>query len=128
MQEFQHRQYFEEMMDMSVEAHNIGLYDLALNLAKKAYDIAPQDSTYKGRAARDISARYDRLGWEYIDEAEVFAEEAYRIHDHLVQTKPDREAYRQRSVSAMYLAVNGLRRAIKNGESSEDNNANRQSC
>ncbi len=103
---------FEELMREAVIQHNLGDYEAALALSNEAYEMAPDNSSEKGRAARDNSARYDRLG--KTEEAEQWADEAFNIHDGLVKSMddPNREAYRERSVSAMYVAVNGLRKAI----------------
>lgn len=107
------KQPFEELMGIAVELHGQGQYGAALEITKSAYDMAPDYSSEKGRAARDIGARCDRLG--RVDEAEKWANEAYFIHYNLLQNaaEPTREAYRDRAVSAMYVGVNGLREAIE---------------
>lgn len=107
------KSHFEALMSEGVRLHNLGEYEAARNQSQVAYILAPYSSFEKGRAARDISARYDRLG--LIDQAESWANEAYSIHDTLVHSTepPTREAYRERSVSAMYVGVMGLRKVIK---------------
>lgn len=108
---------FESLMDQAVVRHNIGQYQEALDLSYEAFCITPADSSEEGRAARDISARFDRL--YYPDCAYVWAKEAFRIHDGIVseelgnERQPSREAWRESSVSAMYVGVNGLRRIIR---------------
>jgi hypothetical protein len=123
---------FEQLMGEAVHLHNERKYNDALALSTQAYEIAPENSYEKGRAARDNSARYDRLGDE--EASERWATEAYAIHDGLLQetlqqiggltagsprqevirrAQLTREAYRERSVSAMYVGVNGLRRSIR---------------
>lgn len=106
------KQRFEGLMSEAVVLHNDGQYGAALTLSRLAHDIAPQGSSEMGRAARDNGARLDRLGRS--DEAEQSALEAYGIHNHIVEgmDEPTREALRERSVSAMYVGVNGLRKVI----------------
>lgn len=106
------RDNFENLMGRAVELHGAGQYEDALAVSTEAYHLAPSNSLEKGRAARDNSARTDRLG--RIDEAGQWAQEAFNIHDSLVRTMPipSREAYRERAVSAMYVGVSGLRKVI----------------
>ncbi len=107
------KEQFEAFMNDGVRLHNLGEYEAARGQSLEAYNMAPNNSLEKGRAARDISARYDRLGQN--DEAERWANEAYDIHNALVISTepPNRDAYRERSTSAMYLGVMGLRKVIK---------------
>lgn len=104
---------FEQLMGEAVRLHGKQQYEAALTLSTQAYDMAPDNSFEKGRAARDNGARCDRLGRS--DEASAWAEEAYAVHDGLVQSMehPTREAYRERSVSAMYVGVSGLRKVMR---------------
>lgn len=106
------KQPFEELMETAIALHGQRQYGAALEVSKSAYDMASDYSSEKGRAARDIGARCARLG--RIDEAEKWANEAYFIHYNLLQNaaEPTREAYRDRAASAMYVGVNGLRKAI----------------
>jgi hypothetical protein len=103
---------FEQLMGEAVQQHGQQQYEAALALSTQAYEIAPDNSFEKGRAARDNSARYDRLGQQ--EEAETWARVAYTVHDGLVtgMQRPTREAFRERSVSAMYVGVNGLRKVF----------------
>lgn len=114
---------FENLMDEAVQHHNRGEYDFALALSTEAYLMTPDDSFEKGRAARDNGARCDRLG--RLNDAEVWTHEAYFVHNDLVRSmeRPTREAYREFSVSAMYVGVVGLRQAIsakRNGQEYND--------
>jgi len=104
---------FEFYMSQGVDLHMQKQYDQALNFSIKAYEMAPEISLERGRAARDISARYDRLG--RTDLSETWASEAFLTHDDIVkeEKEPSREALRERSVSAMYVGVNRLRQFIK---------------
>lgn len=104
---------FEFYMSQGVNLHNQKQYDQALGFATLAYRIAPEDSSERGRAARDMSARYDRLGM--FEDAESSADVAFDIHDRIVEgmNEPTREALRERSVTAMYVGVGGLRKVIK---------------
>lgn len=117
MTEF-YKPYFEQLMVEAVRLHNQGQYESALALSTEAYEIAPDNSFEKGRAARDNSARYDRLGMAA--DAEEWAMMAYQTHDGLVKTEgPTREALRERAVTAMYVGVSGLRKAMvakRNGQ------------
>jgi hypothetical protein len=112
MSEFDEVLFTQHMHD-AVVAHGEGRYRDALGIRALARDIAPQGSSELGRVYRDDAADYDRLGMP--DEAEAAAGEAFRIHDALVGTPADtgREAYRERSVSSMYVAATGLRKVIK---------------
>jgi len=103
---------FESLMGEAVQRHREQDYEEALALSRRAYDLAPADTFEKGRAARDTAARYDRLG--SADAAEHWASVAYGLHDELLtgMETPTREAYRERSVSAMYVGVVGLRRYL----------------
>lgn len=104
---------FEQLMGEAVALHNDHQYASALVLSTRAYKMAPDNSFEAGRAARDNSARYDRLG--VADSALVWATTAYEIHDTILSgmEHPSREAFRERSMSAMYVGVNGLRKAVK---------------
>lgn len=104
---------FEELMNDAVAQHAAGRYEDALALSVRAYEIAPPESPEKGRAARDNSARCDRRG--NTRAATRWAFEAYSIHDGILTdmgNQPTREAFRERSVSAMYVGVSGMRRTI----------------
>lgn len=104
---------FEQLMGEAVNFHVQQQYEAALAISTQAYEMAPDNSFEKGRAARDNGARADRLG-RTVD-AERWAEEAYSVHDGLVKTMPEptREAFRERAVSAMYVGVSGLRKVIQ---------------
>jgi len=107
------RPQFESLMSEAVRLHGEGQYEAALASSTQAYKMAPDDSLEKGRAARDNSAHCGRLG--LIDDAGWWALEAYTIHDGLVQSmdEPTRKAFRERSASAMYVGLIGLRKAIQ---------------
>ncbi len=103
---------FEDFMARAVALHGDGEYEAALALSTDAYDMAPDATFEKGRAARDNGARCDRLGRR--GEALQWALAAYEVHDNLVrEVGPTRGALRERSVSAMYVAVHGLRREVQ---------------
>lgn len=105
---------YNRLMSEAVSLHNQGRYEQAIGLRIEAYDLAPADTLEKGRSARDIGAAYDRLGDQ--TQSRRWAEEAYTLHDQIAlnqEPHPTRDAYRERSVSAMYLGVSGLRRAIR---------------
>jgi len=109
------REKFEALMGNAVNMHIGHYYEDALAASTEAYEMAPDNTFEKGRAARDNGARCDRLG--RTKEAEKWAKEAYAIHDGLVNSmvRPSREALRERSVSAMYVGVNGLRNVLGYG-------------
>ncbi|HEY5267729.1 MAG TPA: hypothetical protein VII94_01180 [Candidatus Saccharimonadales bacterium] len=106
------KERFESLMNTAVGCHVRGEYEQALDFGHMAYQVAPGGTTESGRAARDIGARYDRL--HKSEDAKNWLGEAFAIHNHIVEDMedPTREALRERSVSAMYLGVIGLRRAI----------------
>lgn len=111
---------FEHLMGQSVQLQHEGKYEEALEANIEAYNHAPEDSFEKGRAARDAAARLDRLG--HPEEAESFAIEGLEIHNRLfveMGGEPSREAYRERSVSAMFVGVIGLRKAIQAQQAGE---------
>ena len=106
------KQRFEVLMSDGVKLHSNGRYQDAEDTRTLAYEMAPDGSIEKGRAARDRSADLDRLG--NLVAAENFAEEAFDIHNNLVKnmSEPSREVLRERSVSAVYIGVSGLRKVI----------------
>lgn len=104
---------FEELMADAVAAHVQGNYETAKDLSLEAYNFAPDSSMEKGRAARDVAARFDRLG--YPETAGDFAEEAFDIHCTLVERwRYSPERFRERGASALYLGVLGLRKTFRN--------------
>lgn len=114
---------FEGMMRESVELLHEGNFKDALDANITAYNIAPDNSSEKGRAARDAAARYDRLG--NTSEAQIWATEGFAIHNDIVEAddSPTREAYRERAASALFVGVVGLRSAIharQSGKAVED--------
>jgi tetratricopeptide (TPR) repeat protein len=122
------KEHFEFLMSNGVDSHNQNQYEQALYYSSKAYDMAPDASNEKGRAARDSSARYDRLG--NLEKAEHYADEAFEIHDTIVKDmgdEPSREALRERSVTAMYVGVSGLRKVIEARLNQETVNEQQQS-
>lgn len=118
------KQAFEELMQRSLHLQRQGLHEEGLEANTEAYMLAPDNSFEKGRAARDSAARLNRLG--RLDEAESRALESFTIHNTLfleMGKNPSREAYRERSVSAMFVGIAGMHRAIRtkqNGEPVED--------
>lgn len=110
-------------MRESVELLHEGNFKDALDANITAYNIAPDNSSEKGRAARDAAARYDRLG--NTSEAQIWATEGFAIHNDIVEAddSPTREAYRERAASALFVGVVGLRSAIharQSGKAVED--------
>ncbi len=118
---------YEHVMSSAVSLHNQRRNEEALELRQYAYDIAPDGSSEKGRAARDINFSHDRLG--HPDLAISYANQAFEIHDQRLNSVADpdrtRDLYRDRSVSAMAVGSLALRFAIKDnvecGELERDN-------
>ena len=104
---------FENLMNQGVVLHVKGEYESGFFVAENAYTAAPDNSNEQGRAARDMGARLDRMGKLVL--AREWSDRAYRIHDDIVRglDNPTRNSYRERSVSAMYLAVSGIRTCIE---------------
>ena len=114
------RKQFDSFMAVAGSHHEHGDYKKAIYFSTEAYGMAPAGSTDQGRAARNNSAHYDRLS--LFDDAEIWADEAFNTHDEIVEEmgdNPSREVLRERSVSAMYVAVSGLRKVIKGRQNFE---------
>jgi len=104
---------FASHMAQGVGLQAVGEHRLALDVRLEAHGMAPEGSLEQGRAARDVSASYDKL--DDLGAAGPWAQKAYQIHDRLVETagadvQATIAAARERSVSAMYVGINGLRR------------------
>jgi hypothetical protein len=100
---------FEEAMQTGLEFQRDGMHEEALAVRLAAYHAAADGSIERGRAARDISASYDRLHMP--SSAIEYAEDAYDIH-HALVWKGLREARRERAASAMQVGGMALRAAI----------------
>lgn len=114
------RQHFEDIMADAVRIHVMGNYTSALARSNTAYEMAPVNSTWQGRAARDIAARYDRLNNPV--EAEKWAQKAYSIHNGIVRSmepEPDYSALRERAASGMYVGAIALRRELQGGSQAQ---------
>lgn len=114
---------FEQLMDSGVALHISGDYIAAVDFAREAYDIAPDNTLEKGRAARDIGVRLQKLG--DVENSELWAHKAYDIHDQILTGTDEnisRDAYRERAVSSMYLALHGLHRVLASSSESTDVN------
>lgn len=114
-------QTFESVMSHAVRLHDAGEYSAALVLRRDLYDnLDPTSQIERGRVARDVAASYDRLGNS--QDAEIWAKRAFSIHNAVIYNAETfqgtgRNEHRERSVSAMYLAVVGARKAIESGAS-----------
>jgi hypothetical protein len=100
------------LLSKGVELHHEHRYEEALAASVQAFEVAPTDSSEKGRAARDASFRCGILGRTAA--SETWASSAFDIHDKILQNQQPqtREAYRERSASALSVALTGLRKSI----------------
>ncbi|MDB5182704.1 MAG: hypothetical protein JWO47_488 [Candidatus Saccharibacteria bacterium] len=75
---------FDQLMQSAQTAHLEGQHDEALCFRLAAYDSAVESPFNKGRAGRDVAASLDRIG--LTEPAVQWADEAYGVHDELVQS------------------------------------------
>lgn len=114
---------YDDLMQEALRQHRGGDYEAAISTAEQAYN-GTEDPLEKGRAARDIGARYDRLG--KIDDSKTWATTAYDMHKDAV-AKGVEGARRECAVSELYVGVGGLRKLLHTGAFSRSNNSDEAS-
>ena len=102
---------FEQAMANGVALQLKGNHEAALESRREAYFIAEPDSIEQGRAARDMSASFDRLNQP--ENAWTYALEAAAIHGNLaIADVEDMSVRRELGASQIYAGAIGLRSTI----------------
>lgn len=103
---------FDRLMLDAAKYHSSGDYIEAVARRLEAYELAPEDSLDRGKAARDVATSYSKLG--LVDDADKYAKEAYDIHKSFVELSefPSAEHMREFRASAFCRAVNCYREYV----------------